>query len=131
MSWTVPAVVLEVHDGDSVRVRADLGWRVEIETMVRIDGINAAELSTPAGKAAQAYLAGILPVGSPVTIVSKKLLGSFEKYGRVLGAVTFQPPVRTPAVAGDVATAMLAAGQAAPWDGSGVKPVPPPTEGTP
>jgi endonuclease YncB( thermonuclease family) len=122
--WTVPAVVLDIHDGDSIRCRCDLGWHVQIDTMIRIDGINAAELSTPAGKAARQYLLSILPAGSQVTIVSKKLLGAFEKYGRVLADVTFTPPVDARAVTGDVATAMLAANQAVAWDGTGTKPVP-------
>lgn len=122
--WEVPAVVLDIHDGDTIRVRADLGWHVQLDTLVRIDGINAAELSTPAGSKARDYLLSILPVDSQVTLTSRRLLGSTEKYGRVLASVTFTPPVVARNVEGDVATAMLAAGMAAPWDGTGKKPIP-------
>jgi len=116
-AWTVPALVLDVHDGDSIRVRANLGWHVQIDTLVRIDGINAPELSTVEGKAAHAFALTLVKAGDEVTLVSKKLLGSFDKYGRVLGSVTL-------ADGSDFAALMLAANQAAPWDGTGVKPVP-------
>lgn len=122
MNWTVPGFVLNVVDGDTIRVRADLGWNVQYDTLVRIDKINAPEVSTPAGKESRAYLAALLPVGAPITVVSKKLLGSREKYGRVLADVTFTPPVAQRDVAGDVATAMLASGHAVQWDGKGPRP---------
>jgi endonuclease YncB( thermonuclease family) len=115
VQWTVPAVVLDVHDGDTMRVRADLGWWVQIETLVRIDGINADELSTAKGKDARTFALTLVKPGDSVTLVSKKLLGSLEKYGRVLADVAL-------ADGRDFAQAVLAAGQAAPWDGSGKKP---------
>jgi micrococcal nuclease len=113
--WTVPAEVLDVHDGDTLRVRADLGWRVQIETLVRVDGINADELRTAKGKAARAFALTLVKPGDEVTLVSKKLLGSLEKYGRVLADIAL-------ADGRDFAQEMLKAGQAAAWDGSGTKP---------
>lgn len=113
--WTVPALVLEVHDGDSLKVRAQLGWHVQIDTMVRVEGINAPELATVAGKASQAFARTLVQPADMVTLVSKRLLGSFDKYGRVLGSVTLQD-------GSDFATAMLAANQAVVWDGTGAKP---------
>jgi endonuclease YncB( thermonuclease family) len=116
-TWTVPALVLDVHDGDSLRVRADLGWHVQIDTMIRVDKINAAELSTQAGKVAHTFALTLVKPGDQVTVVSKKLLGSFDKYGRVLADVTLMD-------GRDFATLMLVANQAAAWDGTGTKPVP-------
>lgn len=117
-AWTVPATVTDVHDGDTVRVTADLGWWVQIVTLVRVVGINAPELSTPAGKAARTFALTLVKPGDRVTLVSKKLLGSTEKYGRVLADLTLADGT-------DFAAAMIAAGHALPWDGAGAKPVPP------
>jgi endonuclease YncB( thermonuclease family) len=121
VSWTVPATVTGVHDGDTIRVTADLGWHVKIDTLVRIDGIDAPELETPAGKVARDFLATLLPAGTPVTVVSKQLLGSREKYGRVLADVTFLPHgpgIHALSVAGE----MVATGHAVVWAGRGPKP---------
>lgn len=118
--WTVPATVLEVVDGDTIRVRLDLGWHIQYDTLVRIDGINAPELHTTAGKAARKYLADVLFPGAPVTVCSKLLLGSREKYGRVLADVDFTPAGAAAPVS--VAADMLATGHARPWDGKGARP---------
>lgn len=118
--WTVPCTLVRVIDGDTVIVRADLGWRVEIETAVRIDGINAPEHGTPEGDAATAFLAETLLADGRGAMVSKRMLGAFEKYGRVLADLTF-PDAKGAMV--DVAQTMLASGHAKPWHGRGPKPV--------
>lgn len=115
--WTVPAQVVRVIDGDTVIVVADLGWRVKIETAVRVDGMNAPEKTTDAGRLAAEFARGLLPVGKQVTVRSKRLLGQFEKYGRVLADLEARD---TPWL--DFATTMIAAGHAKPWDGSGARP---------
>lgn len=122
-TWTVPATVVEVHDGDSVRVLLDLGWHITLTAMVRIDGLACAELSTPAGKAARSYAEGLLPVGTKITVVSKKLLGSTEKYGRILADVNFNLDPNRPALMGSYAIAMISAKQGVAWDGTGKQPV--------
>jgi endonuclease YncB( thermonuclease family) len=71
--WTVPAVVVRVHDGDTFTASLDLGWRVAFETAVRIRGIDAPELPTRAGKKAAAKLAELLPVGTQIQIACKRL----------------------------------------------------------
>jgi len=55
------AQVLNVHDGDTLRLRTDLGFYIRFDQTVRLAGLNAPELSTPEGKAAQAFelMAGI------------------------------------------------------------------------
>jgi endonuclease YncB( thermonuclease family) len=142
--WVVPGVIDEVIDGDTVRVSLDLGphcgrrvkalelgWHVRIdrdghirmESLVRIDGINAPEHGTPAGDAATAYAKTLLQPGDQVQVVSKKLLGSTEKYGRTLADLSFRPRIEQRPVLGDFATAMIAAGHAKPWDGTGTRPL--------
>lgn len=129
------ATVARIHDGDTIDVDAllhkqtvaktlnqDLGFNVWrrpggiwlVDQAVRLLGCNAPELATPAGKAALAFLQTLLKVGDVVVLTSER----WDKYGgRVDGAITL-PDGR------DLATVMIAAGHAAPWDGKGVKPVP-------
>lgn len=122
-TWSCPGTVVEVHDGDTIVADVDLGYHVRIRTAIRIDGLAAPELDRAGpGRAARDYLAGLLPPGAPITVVSTKLLGRFEKYGRVLAAVTFTPPTNGRPVEGDVAIAMIAAGHAVAWDGRGRQP---------
>lgn len=132
-----PATVVDEHDGDTVFVDIllrkqrvgkgfdiDLGFNVHlrpggiwlVRQSVRTFGDNAAELATPAGKAALAYLATILKVGDQVTLLSH----GWDKYGgRIDGTITL-------ADGRDLSTVMIAAGQAAPWNGAGPKPIPAP-----
>lgn len=133
------ATVVAIHDGDTVDVDVvltaagklarssksadiDLGfglWRtkrgVELKRQsIRLYGCNAAELATPAGKAALAFIETLLHIGDTVTLLSH----GWDKYGdRVDGSITL-------ADGRDLAQTMIAANQAAPWDGQGAKPVP-------
>jgi micrococcal nuclease len=107
--WTVPGTVERVIDGDTIVCRLDLGWRVaKFLEPIRIIGINAPEMSTPEGKTAKAYADTLLPVGTLVTVVSIRLLGGFDKYGRTLAALTL--PDGT-----DFGERMVTAGQAVPY----------------
>jgi endonuclease YncB( thermonuclease family) len=129
------ATVVEIHDGDTFDVDIvlvakqaalksdrDLGFNVHRQPegvvlenqSVRLYGCNAAELSTPAGKTALAFLQTVLHVGDVVTVLSY----GWDKYGgRIDGAVTL-------ADGRDLTAVMVAANQAAAWDGQGAKPVP-------
>lgn len=131
------ATVANIHDGDTLDVDivlapsrahrkvadADLGFDVHLVSgvgvklerqSVRLLGCNAPELSTDAGKAALAFIETVLSVGDTVTLVSH----GWDKYGgRIDGQVTL-------ADGRDLTQVMIAAGQAAPWDGQGAKPVP-------
>lgn len=80
-TWTVPATVLRIVDGDTIRLELDLGWRITLTANCRIIGINAPEMDTPEGKAAKAYAATLLPIDAEVEFVSTAL----DKYGRPLG----------------------------------------------
>lgn len=106
-AWVVPAVILSVHDGDTITVRVDLGWHLTLEMLhVRLAHINAPELVTPEGKAARDYLAALVPIGSLVTLTSHSL----DKYGRTLGTLTL-------ADSRDAGVEMLASGHAVPYEG--------------
>lgn len=86
-TWTYPAVVRRVVDGDTLILDLDMGlsvWR--LGERCRLQGINAPEMDTIEGQQARAFLAGLLtPQGMPsqVTFRSRKL----DKYGRPLGSV--------------------------------------------
>lgn len=129
-SQTHPAVVLAVHDGDTITVRVtlastrlkdtDLGFHVYAEGRkltlhipVRLLGCNAIELNQPGGVEARDNLASLLPVGTPITLRTV----ATDKYARYDAAITL--PDGT-----DLVPKLIADGWAAPWNGQGPKPVP-------
>ena len=105
-TWTVPATVLDVHDADTLKINADLGWHITLTTSIRLDGVDAPELATDAGKVAQQFVAGLLAVGTVVTVVSHSL----DKYGRILGTVSL-PDGR------DLSAVLIAAGHGVEYHG--------------
>lgn len=128
------ATVAKIHDGDTITVDIllakagrlredlDLGFNVHrtvrglvLEAQaVRLQGCNAPELATDPGKQALAYLMTVLKVGDEVQLVSH----GWDKYGgRIDGTVTL-------ADGRDLTRTMINSGFAAPWDGTGAKPVP-------
>lgn len=106
-TWTVPAVVVAVVDGDTLRLDYDLGWRVALRDVpLRLSACDAPELSTPEGLAAAQFTLGLVPPGTAILVTSH----GFDKYGRTLGAVRC-PDGR------DLATALLVTGHARPYHG--------------
>jgi micrococcal nuclease len=84
-TWTVPATVLRIVDGDTVQLDLDLGWRIRMTANCRVFGINAPEMATPQGRAARSYAEGLLPLGAEVEFHSQRL----DKYGRPLGDILY------------------------------------------
>lgn len=82
-TWTVPATILRWLDADTAEMALDLGFAISYRAKVRIDGINAPEMSTREGADALAWCKAFLPPGLTVEVTSKK----WDKYGRVLGSV--------------------------------------------
>lgn len=80
-TWTYPAVVVRVVDGDTVRLSLHLGLHIWRTDNCRILGINAPELNTPEGQAAKAYAEMLLPVDAAAQFECRQL----DKYGRPLG----------------------------------------------
>lgn len=73
-----PAVVVNVHDGDTVEVDLDLGFGVHQRALrCRIFGIDAPELSLQSGKLAAGFLKTLLLTGEKVSILSH----GWDKYG--------------------------------------------------
>ena len=70
------AVVVSVHDGDTITVRTD-------ETIkIRINGIDAPELKQPFGQASKQAMSGLV-YGKTVTVKPDKK----DRYGRLLARV--------------------------------------------
>jgi len=82
--WIARCEIIKVHDGDTFKCEIDLGWKISLSTYVRLEGVNAPELPTPAGIAAQLYLQTLLKPGDRVTLRSNRL----DKYGRSQSFVT-------------------------------------------
>lgn len=81
-----PAMIDAWHDGDTCTVQRGMQPGIVLlgET-VRIEGINAPELADkPAGQAALAYAKKLAPIGTKITLVSKRK----DKYGRLLARIT-------------------------------------------
>jgi endonuclease YncB( thermonuclease family) len=102
-----PATVLRVIDGDTVEVRIDLGFGLSLVEPVRLAGIDAPEMSTPAGPLARRALTNFLPMSTAATL--RTGAAERDKYGRVLGDLL---------VAGRSAgQEQLLRGHARPYDG--------------
>lgn len=83
-------VVTQVHDGDTITVRIDLGFDIWHVIKVRLAGIDAPELTTAEGQVAADHLKQVLgytdnAVGPVVRIVTQK--DKTEKYGRYLATI--------------------------------------------
>lgn len=107
------ASAVRVIDADTIDIDIDLGFRLTSRQRVRLAGINAPEVNTPAGMVAKAYLTTYLEVGALLTVQSEKP-GGGDKYGRYL-ATLWRGPV-------NVNNLLVTAGHAVAWDGTGVKP---------
>lgn len=101
-----PATLLRVVDADTLQVSADVGFGLSLWVCVRLVGVDAPELPTPAGLAAKAWVESVAKVGDRVTLVTDCRR---DKYGRVLGTV----------VAGstDINAGLLSNGHAKPYGG--------------
>lgn len=118
MMYDYQAAVLTVHDGDTLKLRVDLGFYIHDDMTIRLAGINAPELSTPEGKAAQAFADDWIKAHASPYVGVWTQKDKQEKYGRYLATVyDLADPSAT------LNAALLAAGYAHPWDGTGPRPV--------
>jgi micrococcal nuclease len=117
LSGPVPAVVVEVVDGDTLRVRARIWLDQDVTTSVRLAGVDAPEMhgacrrEREIARRAQAFVASQLaPAGDHGASVRLRDL-RYGKYARRVIA-------RVETAAGlDLGAALLAAGLARPYDG--------------
>lgn len=65
--WWFRGQVRRVIDADSLSVRVDLGFDVQINIRVRVRGVNCPEDNTPDGRAASLFAMTLLS-GSPITL---------------------------------------------------------------
>lgn len=116
------AIVLEVHDGDSVKLDIDQDFDEHAHPWMRLVGIQAPELSKPGGLEARDALMGQLPVGTMVHVRSFKTQKPIpkDKYGGRWDAVLSLLVDGVPSV--NLNEWMVANGYAVPWDGKGTKP---------
>lgn len=117
LAGPVPAEIVEVIDGDTVKVRAHIWLGQAIETSVRLDGINTPELRGGCDEerrlAARArdYLMQLLQ-GGAVSLRDVR----YDKYGgRVVARVDDD-------AGRDLGAALIAAGLARPYDGGKRRP---------
>lgn len=115
MIYNFPATVSRVIDGDTIVAILDLGFDIAIRMNLRFNGCNAAELSEPGGKEARDNLTAMLPTGMNIAVRST----GWDKYGgRADADITL-------ADGSDLVQTLISEQWAAPWDGKGVRPVPP------
>src|SRR5262245_48711322 len=121
------AQVLNVHDGDTLRLRTDLGFYVRFDQTVRLAGLNAPELSTPEGQAAKAFAESwiadhvtpaVIMTTIPALVGVRTQKDKQEKYGRYLATIYDLADATS-----TLNAALLAAGHALPWDGTGPRPI--------
>jgi micrococcal nuclease len=107
-----------VIDGDTLDVDLDLGFTIRSRQRLRLLGLNSPEKNTTEGKTAKAWVSDWLIEHGPDLVVETH---AREKYGRWLATVTGQDGAC-------LNTDLLEAGQAAPYDGHGPRPLPVPKE---
>lgn len=78
------ATVTGCHDGDTISVVIDLGLGVSKKESIRINGIDAPELPTAAGKASKDALIKLI-MFKTITVVTDR--DKKEKYGRLLANI--------------------------------------------
>ena len=99
LAWTATAgepyvynaTVVTVHDGDTLKVDIDLGFRVTLRGVdLRLQDVFAPELNEPGGIPARDKLRALIPAGSKVLVQTVRTKGgsevvSFQRYvARVL-----------------------------------------------
>lgn len=87
------AVVIDVHDGDTLRARVDLGFGIHADMTFRLARINTPEVigaTRDAGLRSRDRLRELV-LGAPVVLV-QTLKDRREKYGRYLAEVFIDPP---------------------------------------
>lgn len=79
-TWVRKAMVLEVHDGDTIRVLAEQAYGSRQEIWLRLKGVDTPELSEPSGGgvAAKDFVIAILQAMPSVTIETFRTRGGAD-----------------------------------------------------
>ncbi|MET9776159.1 thermonuclease family protein [Streptomyces sp. NPDC006367] len=115
---TYPAALERTVDADTYDLAIDLGFGISIRQRVRLLGLNTPEKNTAEGKAAIAWATDWLAEHGPGLVVETHRK---EKYGRWLATITTTDGAC-------LNTDLIDAGHAAPYDGTGPRPLPQPKE---
>lgn len=116
--YTYKAEILDWIDGDTAKIKIDLGFNLFSVQSLRVYGINAPEMNSKDAherehaKIAKTAAGVLAPAGRTVLVKSHK---DKDKYGRFL-AQMFLDDGR------EVGAEMVKAGHAKAWDGTGEKP---------
>lgn len=113
------ATVVDVVDGDTVRLDVDLGFYVQVRMLCRLAGLNAPEHNQPGGPQATLALTRLLAQGA-VTVMSvapDKYAGRFDAQVLVTA-----PPVAGVSEVVHVNQWLIDQGFAVAWDGTGPRP---------
>lgn len=103
--YNFPAIIDAWHDGDTCYVHRGICPGVQMHgEHVRVQGINAPELSASGGYGSLNHAAELAPTGTLVTLTCSKQ----DKYGRLLAKITLPD-------GSDFGDHMIADGQAAPY----------------
>ena len=107
----VRCTLIDIHDGDTITVNIDVGFRVTMMNMkLRLHGINAPELGRPGGAEARDYLKSLLI--APVVRI-RTIQDRTEKFGRWLAIVfTDANPANPDETVNDL---MISSGHAVPY----------------
>ena len=109
----VPALVVDVIDGDTVLVRARIWLGQEVETRVRLEGVDTPELrgkceaARRLGREARAFV--------QARVGGRQVILRDIQYGKYAGRVVAR--IQTPD-GDDLADALIAAGLGHPYDGA-------------
>jgi len=74
------AVVKRIVDADTFYMLIDLGFNLYPFVVIRLNGFNAPELSTPEGKAAKKFVSQLLTIGTHVLMYTLKDVQTFGRY---------------------------------------------------
>ncbi len=91
-SYLYVATVQSVIDADTLWVTIDLGWGTRIRQKLRLNGIDAPELSTPEGEKARRFVVREIKTGTKIVIRTRKS----DKYDRYLADVFYLAGARSP-----------------------------------
>ncbi len=86
--YTYEAIVEKIIDGDTFKVRIDLGFDTWKDETLRLRGIDCPEIDTPEGQAAKTFVQSYIKQADRILVQSSR----DDKYGRYLADV-FVPPL--------------------------------------
>jgi len=87
-SYCYHAEVLSVTDGDTLKLRVDVGFEGDRRIAVRLAGVYAAERHEEMGALHTGHLRSLLPVGSKVVVMTQRNRGSdVTTFGRYVADV--------------------------------------------